>query len=77
MKTNLDLHFYKGAYSAIPDNVIFVAKGAPVNALVMSGRFYYIAPQYFPVGSIHRHDATYYGFQVEENQIDFEGEAIA
>lgn len=68
MKTNKDLKVVKGAYSCIPDNVLSIPKGAPVE---YSDGEYWLVPciETFP-GAIDRHDARHYGFRVKAEDVE-------
>jgi len=67
MKTNKQLTFRR-MYSAAPFPVE-VSTGAPV---VFENGVYYVDTNYFPKGSILRHDAEFHGFEVKKADIEFE-----
>jgi len=71
MRTNKDLTLKKGAYCAIPECTVFVPKGTKVESRYDT---YFVDPSIFPAHSINRSDATYYGFRVHADDIDFSKE---
>jgi hypothetical protein len=66
--TNKETHIIKGLYSAIPDNKITIPKGTPVNYSKECGCFF-VNPSIFPVNSIDWHDAIYYGYRVDKENV--------
>jgi len=71
MKTNKDLIIKKGLYSCLPGNCFEIPKGSRVKRF--DGR-YILDDTSVLKYSIDRHDATYYGVDINECDIDFEGE---
>lgn len=68
--TNKDLQLTKGLYSAIPNCIVDVPKGSKVQRRPSNPDEYYIDPCTFPPNSIDRHDATYYGFVVNSEDVE-------
>ena len=65
MKVKNDFEWHN-TFSVIAESIIIKA-GAPVQK---SANEYFVHPRYFPVDSIARHDAMYYGCRVQPDNVE-------
>ena len=66
MVTNKELRIKKGAYSFLDGQIYIVPKGSKVEK---TNGEYWLSPSCFT--GIDKHDATYYGFRVNKDDIAF------